>query len=330
MNTSQVNELLDRAATSVTPSETDPAARMLSLGRRSVRRRRAWKAAASAALAVLTLPVVLTVVGRSDIDGQSGSAVTFGGVSVVVPEGWRTSTVQAFNACTAEPRTVYLAAQWDFMPSNPVPPGGGLVVCRSDGEPWMALVERGVSPSLGPEQLVVRDEQLLQVQQASTLGVTSTWTYRPYTAPIEATAALISGDEKRREQLLDRITWPAPPAPPASGGLRLPARITSATADAPPSNGMRVATDAKTLNRIRAALTELRDPVPAGQECVLRGSEAVGISIGEVTVVLGDKNCPQAISTGGGRVRVPAGLGVELLGLIVASDNAATERATKD
>ncbi|MEU8235520.1 hypothetical protein AB0C12_38535 [Actinoplanes sp. NPDC048967] len=330
MNTSQVTELLDRAATSVTPSETDPAARMLALGRRSVRRRRAWKAAASAAVAVLTLPIVLAVVGRPGVDGQPGTPVRFGGVSVVVPDGWRTSTVQNFNACTAEPRTVYLAAQWDFMPSDSVPPGGGLVVCRSDGEPWMALVERGINPSLDPEQLVVRDEQLLQVEQAGTLGVTSTWTYRPYTGPIEATAALISGDEKRREQLLDRITWPAPPAAPASGGLTLPARITSATTDAPPGNGMVVATDARTLNRIRAALAELSDPVPAGAACVLRGSEAVGISIGEVTVVLGDENCPQAISTGGGRVRIPAGLGEELLGLIVASDRAATERATKD
>jgi hypothetical protein len=333
VNASQVNELLDRAASSVTPSEADPAARMVSLGRRSVRRRRAWRAAASAAVAagvVVTLPFVLAAPARPDTDRQSGTAVGFGGLSVVVPEGWRTSTVHAFNACTAEPRTVYLAAQWDFMPSDSVPPGGGLVVCRSDGEPWMALVQRGVNPSLGPEELVVKDEQLLQVERASQLGVTSAWSYRPYTGPIEATAALISGGEKGREQLLDRVTWPAGPAAPASGGLRLPTRVTSATTDAPPSNGMVVATDAKTLNRIRTTLAELREPVPAGAECVLRGPETVGISLGEVTVVLGDASCPQAISTGGGRVRVPAGLGEELLGLIVASDRAPTERATKD
>src|SRR5689334_23453454 len=102
----------------------------------------------------------------------------------------------------------------------------------------MALVERGINPSLDPEQLVVRDEQLLQVEHAGTLGVTSTWTYRPYTGPIEATAALISGDEEGREALLKRITWPAAPPAPAPGGLALPDRITSVTADTPARSGM--------------------------------------------------------------------------------------------
>jgi hypothetical protein len=124
-----------------------------------------------------------------------------------------------------------------------------------------------------------------------------------------------------------RITWPAGPPAPPSGGLALPDRITSVTTDVPPTNGMAVATDAETLTRIQTKLAELRDPVPAGEECTLRKPGSVGISLGEVTVVLGDATCPQAISTGGGRVRVPAGLGKELLDLIVASDRAATERA---
>ena len=50
-------------------------------------------------------------------------------------------------------------------------------------------------------------------------------------------------------------------------------------------------------------LAELRDPVPAGEECTLPKPGSVGISVGEVIVVLGDATCPQAISTGGGRVR---------------------------
>jgi hypothetical protein len=114
----------------------------------------------------------------------------------------------------------------------------------------------------------------------------------------------------------------------------LPERITGALTDAPPSNGMVVATDANTLNQIRAALAELRDPVPAGEECSLRKPGSVGISLdsetGGANVVLGDATCPQAISTSGGRVRAPAGLGKQLLGLIVASDRAATERDKKD
>ncbi|MGC1212097.1 MAG: hypothetical protein WA890_12625, partial [Micromonospora sp.] len=145
------------------------------------------------------------------------------------------------------------------------------------------------------------------------------------------------GDEKDREQLLKRTTWPAGPMAPAYGGLVLPDRIASATSEMP---GMVGATDAKTLAQIRTTLAELRDPVPAGEECTLQKPGVIGISLGEVsaaqappmavTVVLGDATCPQAISTGGGRVRVPAGLGKDLLDLIVASDRAATARSTKD
>jgi hypothetical protein len=111
----------------------------------------------------------------------------------------------------------------------------------------------------------------------------------------------------------------------------LPDRITFATSDVPPSNAMRVTQDAKTLNRIRTTLAELRDPVPAGEECTLQKPGAVGIGFDDgVAVVLGDATCPQAISTGGGRVRVPVGLGNELIDLIVASERAASERDKKD
>ena len=70
--------------------------------------------------------------------------------------------------------------------------------------------------------------------------------------------------------------------------------------------------------------------MPAGADCTLRRPGSVGINLGKITVVLGDATCPQAISTGGGRVQAPAGLGQELLTLIVESERAAAERETKD
>jgi len=109
----QVRELLERAAASVTPSESDPASRMVSLGRRSVQRRRAWGAAgsvAAAVAAVVVLPLALAPPDRSPDAGPP--AVSFGGLSVAVPQGWRTSRVTTFDPCTAEPHTVYLAARW--------------------------------------------------------------------------------------------------------------------------------------------------------------------------------------------------------------------------
>ncbi|WP_334553043.1 hypothetical protein [Micromonospora sp. CPCC 205714] len=333
MNPTHVSELLDRAAASVTPSETDPASRLVSLGRRSVRRRRrafgtaGSVAVAAAVAAVVALPQVSAPPDRSE---AAGTTVSLGGLSVAVPEGWRTSEVTTFDPCTAEPHTVYLAAQWDPRATRPTsgPPGAAPFRCKSDGQAWMAVVQKGVAAPVSPNRLVVKDGQLLLVEQRDQYMIPSMWTYRAFTDEIQATTAFISGDEKGREQLLKRVTWPAGPAAPASGGLVLPDRIASATTDVPPTNGMVVATDAKTLTQIRTALAELRDPVPAGEECTLQKPGAVGISLGEVTVMLGDATCPQAISTGGGRVRVPAGLGKDLLDLIVASDRAATERAT--
>lgn len=335
MNTIHISELLQRAAASVTPTETDPTSRLVSLGRRSVRRRRrAWGTAGSVAAvaaiaAVVALPVGTAAPDRSE---AAGTAVRLGGLSVAVPEGWRTSEVTTFDPCTAEPRTIYLAARWDPRATRPRSgqPGNTPFTCTSEGQAWMAVVREGVAPLVNPNRLVVKDGQLLQIEQPDQYFLPSMWSYRALTHEIQATTAFISGDEKGREQLLKRITWPAGPAAPASGGLVLPDSITSATTDVPPSNGMVAATDTKTLTQIRTTLAELRDPVPIGEECTLQKPGSVGISLGEITVVLGDATCPQAISTGGGRVRVPAGLGKQLLDLIVASDRAATERATKD
>jgi len=337
VNPTQASELLERAAASVTPSETDPASRMVSLGRRSVRRRRAWVAAGSVAVAVVAVvavPLALAIPDRLDPAGPS--TVSFGGLSVAVPKGWRTSRVTTFDPCIAESKTVYLAARWEPSPPSSRASSGPAadvpVVCKGDGKAWMAVVEKGVGrPTSSPERLVFKDGQLLDVEQAGVGMVSSMLSYRAFNDEMEATTAFISGDESGREQLLKRVTWPAGPSAPSSGGLMLPGKITYATSDVPPSNGMRFATDAKTLKQIRTALAELRDPVPAGEECTLQRPGAVGIGFDDnVAVMLGDTTCPQAVSSGGGRVWAPAGLGQELIDLIVASDNAASKRDKKD
>ena len=90
MNILDARELLERAAASVTPAEVDPAARMLTLGRRSVRRRRILAAAGSFAAvvaAVVALPLVMAVQDRPDTAASREKVVSFGGLSVVVPKG---------------------------------------------------------------------------------------------------------------------------------------------------------------------------------------------------------------------------------------------------
>ncbi|MEU4776330.1 hypothetical protein [Micromonospora sp. NPDC023633] len=332
MNPTHVSELLERAAASVTPAETDPISRLVSLGRRSVQRRHAWgtagaSAVAAAVAAVVALSFATAPPDRHEAAGSPETTVSLDGLSVAVPEGWRTSNVTTFDTCNAEPHTVYLAERrGPGRPRGGVPgqPVAAPSKCKSEGQAWIALVRDAFPLYVNPDRLVVKDEQLLQVVQA----IEPISMYRAFNEESLATGVFISGDEKGREQLLKRVTWPAGPLAPPSGGLALPDRITSAvTEDAGP---MVTAMDAKTLTQIRTRLTELRDPVPAGEECTLQMPGAVGIALNGVTVVLGDATCPQAISTGGGRVRVPAGLGKELLDLIVASDRAAAERATKD
>jgi hypothetical protein len=303
---------------------------MVGLGRRSVQRRRAWAAGgfvAAAVAAVVTLPLAMAAPDLSDTAGRPGATVSFGGLSVAVPQGWRTSKVTDFDQCTAKPRTVYLAARWHNSSPLTSPPGSTPYKCKSEGQAWMALVQNGVARYVDPDRLVFKDGQLLQVEQQTK---PSGWIYRAFNDEVLATGVFISGDEKGREQLLKRITWPAGPPAPPSGGLALPDRITGAvTEDGGP---MVNATDAKTLAQIQTKLANLRDAVPAGEECILQKPGSIGIALNDVTVVLGDATCPQAISTGGGRVRAPTGLGKQLLDLIAASDRAAAKRkhATKD
>ncbi|WP_328476370.1 hypothetical protein OHA21_21715 [Actinoplanes sp. NBC_00393] len=322
MNPNQVGELLERAADSVTPAEPDPAGRLVTLGRRRVRRRRAWTAAA-AVLAVVALPFATVVANRLPDVVASDTTVSFDGLSVVVPAGWRISREKIVDTCTAEPRTVYLAERWENSAPLTTAPGSTPFTCRSEGQAWMALVQHGPPRYVTPERLLVKDGQLLQVS-ADISGLSET--YIAFTNDLEPTGVVISGDAQARKQLLDRVTWPGAPSAPPSGGLVLPDEITSAVSARP---NMINATDARTLSRIRAKLAALQDPVPAGEECALEMPGAVGISLGEITVVLGDASCPQAISTGGGRVRAPAGLGMELHNLIAASERAAVERKKK-
>jgi hypothetical protein len=328
VNTTHVSELLERAAASVTPAETDPARRLAGLGRRSVRRRRFWQAAGSVAaviVAVVAVPMALTVTDRAD-PARPESTVTWGGLVVAVPQGWRTSTVSTFDSCTAEPETVYLAGKWE--PGQPTPGQRADTPsrCTSDGQAWIAIVQKGVGLPVNPTVLMVKDKQLIGGDQPDQYSNPSVWTYTAFTGDLE-TGAIISGDNSR-EQLLERVTWPEGPTTPPSDRLVLPDRVHTATSEmGPPTNGMTATVHAETVNQIRAALAELNDPVPAGAECTLRRPGSIGIVLSGpdgigVTVVLGDATCPQAISTGGGRVKVPAGLGADLLELVMAGDRA--------
>lgn len=319
MNDSPVSQLLERAAASVKPAEIDPVTRMVSLGRRSVKRRRTVLAVAAAIVAVVAVPLVMARTGPSpDVAGRT---VSYGGVSVAVPQGWQTITVPIFDPCTARKHIVYLSERFDIGIGQPSSgPGPWPNICKPKAGDWIALVLKGVAPTINPERTLVEGGQLLEATQYDRYLLPSVWTYRPMNDVIMATAAFIGGDQG----LLGRITWPSGPPAPASGGLALPAHITSATSIMAVSNAMTVATDTKTLKHIRTSLAALHDQVPAGQECALNGPGSTSISLGSMTVILGDASCPQAISTGGGRVRVPPGLGDELLGLIEASDRAAS------
>lgn len=330
MTPHDATELLERAAASVTPAETDPASHLVALGRRSVRRRRAWTAAGTAAVAVMAVVAVPFVTARPDQPDPAASPATvdFGGLTVAVPTGWRTARVATLDPCAAQPHTVYLAEQWKTGGRGQVP-APRPDTCGSESASWMAVVRTNSRRPVFPELLVVKDKQLIQAWESGSSEGPTLWTYGVFTRGSTATSLALAGDEKGREQLLERVTWPARPPAPPSGGLTLPGSFTSATSSEP---ALATAQDATTLNQLRTRLGELRDPVPAGEECTLRGSHAAGIAFDlddHAVVMLGDATCPQAVSTLGGRVRIPAGLGQELLGLIEASDRAAADRKHK-
>jgi hypothetical protein len=344
VNPSHVSELLERAAASVTPAETDPASRLLTLGRRSVRRRRSWVVAAGVAVvAAIALPFALAPHEERAVPAVT--TVYFRGLTISVPKGWKAIKVPIFSTCSAQPRTIYLAPKFDFSYGQPseAPPGADKVVkCPGNGKEWIAAVQSGLDVvPVNPERLMAKDGQLLDVENVDDYGHTNpdVGLYNSFSKPFTTPTVLISGSEQARSGLIKNITWPAGPAAPPGGGLALPRHVTSATAnqvtDDPPNNLMVVATDAKALKQIRSILAAQRQPVPAGEACDLNKPGAIGIVLTDGksesdTVVLGDAACPVAVSTGGGEVRVPPGLGKQLLSLIVASDKATSGRAKKN
>ncbi|WP_212988303.1 hypothetical protein [Actinoplanes auranticolor] len=321
--------------------ETAPAAKLVSLGRRSVRRRRSWAFAAGVALvATVALPFVL--LPREKATLPPATTVNFGGLAISVPKGWKAIEVPIFSTCTAQPRTVYLAPKFDFSYGQPSegPPGDNKPVeCPGKGKEWIAAVQSGFSGvSVNPQQLMAKDGQLLEVQKLDEYRPSEpdVRLYGSFSKPFVTPTVFISGPDEARDRLIKNITWPAGPSAPPGGGLALPSRVTSGTAeevtDGPPYHRMVAASDAKTLNQIRSALAALREPVPTDEACDLKKPGAIGIILSDgendsAHVVIGDETCPVAVSTGGGQVRVPPELGKQLLALIVASDKAATERA---
>ena len=185
VNPTQASELLERAAASVTPSETDPATRMVSLGRRSVRRRRAW--ASRRPSPPPWLPCGSATRDRppdgSDYAGP-GTTVSFGGVSIAVPEGWRTSKVEMFNPAppSRAPSTWPRSGTSDRADADSGPPRGQHA--RASPRPGVDGGRQGGASerTASPKQLVVKDTQPVQVDQPDEYRFPSIWTYRAFDA----------------------------------------------------------------------------------------------------------------------------------------------------
>ncbi|WP_436529324.1 hypothetical protein [Actinoplanes sp. HUAS TT8] len=305
MNPNEVRELLDRAAVTVTPARPDPVSRMVRLGRRSVQRRRAWGAALATLVVATAVPFALSRPGAAPPAPASPAAVTFDGLRVAVPEGWKSVQVATFDPCTAEPNTVYLAGK-QIVPDP----------CTPRSSDWIGIAPETFGGAISPSLLTVKDDNVIQGDE-SLPGI---WNYRAFDGQETKPVVTVSGDEKNRERLLARVTWPA--GPPA-GPLALPAKITTVTVDGP---GIPTATKAATIAQVRTALTGLHEQVPAGQECTLRKPGSEGFVLDDdVIVVLGNATCPQAVSNHGGRVRVPAGLVKQLYDLILKDNGLPTE-----
>ncbi len=305
MNPNEITELLDRAASSVTPAGSDPVTTMVRLGRRSANRRRAWAAAVATGVVALAVPLALGFPG--DAKPTPSTTVAFGGLTITVPDGWKTTKAARFDPCTAKPDTIYFVDTVE--PSH---------ACAPSDQAWIAVQPEGTGGLLSPPVLVSKDANVLEGEDT----MNGLWRYRAF-GGAGTTAGLVLPDlpEKRRSELLELTTWPAGPAAPPGGGLTLPKTITSVSIDAP---GVPTATDAKTLNRIREQLAGLTEPVPAGEECVLKSPGSVGLGFNDgIIVVLGDATCPQAVSDHGGRVRVPASLGKELFDEVLKNNSPA-------
>jgi len=374
MDHTRAGELLERAAASVDPAPPDPA-RLVRLGRRSIWRRRGGLAAAAVGGIAATVTAVSATLPLTVPDPATSAAAaggtSFAGLSIDLLQGWTAQEVDAFDACTAKPRTVYLAKTWQRLEKSPPPaPGSGPgttppeqgLRCAIPKGPWMTVV-KGPRRGMVQAELVVGNGTTLEVEEQPYPGV---FNYQPFMissaraaadaeglnrtlasladpetrddpmseaakAEFEAsfvTTVHIAGDPTVREDLLEQVTWPAEPPAPASGGLALPDRILGAGTDPGKAvNPEGDSIDRPALARIRAALADL-PPVPRGQECDLTKPHVYGFSLnertrgasaGDVRIVIGDKTCPQAVSSRGGRVAVPDQLGKQIYDLLMAN-----------
>jgi len=320
MDETHAAQLLERAAASINPVPPDPA-RLAQLGRRSARRRRGGLAAGVGGIAATVTAVAMALPLTAPVPATSaaaGGAVRFAGLAIDLPQGWTTVEVDAFDACTAKPRTVYLAQTWQRLEKSPPPtPNSGPdttpaepgLRCAIPQGPWMTVAaepRRGMVRA----ELVVGNGTTLEVEQQRYDGVFS---YQPFMlsgAQAEAgaqalnrtlasladpktrdrpgsmsratfvTTVHIAGDPSVRENLLEQITWPAEPSAPASGGLALPDRILSAVTEPRDGGSMVTSADGSALAELRAALADL-PPVPRGQECDLTTPGALGFMLNE-------------------------------------------------
>ena len=292
--------------------------------RRRARRRRAARVsggiagtatglAAAVALAAGGIPSV-GVPTQPNVSAAAGGGISFGGLSIDPLQGWTATEVDAFDACTAKPRTIYLAKTWQRLEKNPpptpnTPPGGtppdqGLRCTIPEG-PWMTVVK-------GPLQeevqggLVFGNGTTLEVDEHPYQGV---FNYQPFLISNAKAAAAadavkrnlaysfkpmskaeweasfvttvhIAGAPTVRKDLLEQITWPTEPSAPASGGLALPDRIDAAGTDPGESivNPEGDSINRPALDQIRAALADL-PAVPRGQECDLIKPNMYGFSL---------------------------------------------------
>jgi hypothetical protein len=313
----------------------------------------------------MTLPLTAPDPAATSAAAAAGST-GFAGLSIDPLQGWTVEKVDAFDACTARPRTVYLAQTWQRLeksapPKPDTPPGGtppdqGLRCTIPDG-PWMTVV-KGPRRGMVQAELVVGNGTTLEVDEQPYEGV---FNYQPFMisaaeaaaqaeglnrvvasladpktrdkprSEAEARASFvttvhIAGDPSVREDLLERITWPAEPAPPASGGLALPDRILSAVTEPRKGGSMVASAEKPALAEALAALADL-PAVPRGQECDLTKPHVNGFMLNErpkgasatdVRLIIGDRTCPQAVSSRGGRVAVPDQLATKIFDLVAA------------
>jgi hypothetical protein len=325
----RMKELLDRAAGEVRPREPDPVGAVL--GRVRVARRRRIAGAAVAAVAACAVAVGAVVVGpaltgpapddpAATTPAPTGTPVTgpatvtvengvvrAGGLRLPLP-GWTVATGDQ-AICDTVDHTVFIdAAPVPGGPCNDPTPyitvrGVGADTMLRKGPPEVpqqlilaggqpAFVERGMIGALDPGP---DSESRLLVMRVPWSGVSITFSM-PRGELRELVAAI------RTEPL-------------APGPLVVPPGATRVTI-AGSGTGMSVGTivDPARIGELRAALTGIREQVPAGFECPRNlPRQLVTFQYpdpGTVVMVLvsAAAECGEATSSHGGRVKLPADL----------------------